>query len=248
MDIYPAVDLLDGRSVRLLRGDFSAVTDYGDPVEAAVALASTGAPWLHVVDLEAARTGKPHQRGMVRRICEAVDVPVQAGGGVRTRADVDQLLSAGVARVVLGTAALEEPDMVRSLCDRHPGAVAVGLDHRGPPGRRLASRGWESDTGWDVCDAAVRFEDAGVAALVVTSIPTDGTLEGPDLEGLAMVLEATTRVSVIASGGVGCIDHLEQLASVRAGGRALAGAIVGRAAHDGRVDVAEAVRRCGTSV
>lgn len=248
MDLYPAVDLLGGRSVRLLRGDFGQVTDYGDPVEAAVSLAATGAPWLHVVDLEAARTGRPHQRDLLGRICEAVDVPVQAGGGVRGEADVEQLLAAGVTRVVLGTAALEDPDMVESLCRKHPGAVAVGLDHRSAPLWQLASRGWEADAGWELGDAAARFERAGADALVVTSIPTDGTLAGPDLEGLAKVLAATTGVAIVASGGVGSMEHLDQLAALDAGGRRLAGAIVGRAAHDGRVELSEAVRRCGTSV
>ena len=228
MDLYPAIDLLDGRCVRLYQGDYDRSTVYGDdPVAQALAFQSEGAPWVHVVDLDAARTGEPRNRDVVAAIAGALDVPVQTGGGVRTVEAAEALFSAGVARVVLGTAALEDPDLVRRLAADHP--VAVGLDARGS---EVAVRGWLEGSGADVLDLAVAYQDAGVAALVVTEISRDGTLEGPDLEGLAAVLAATS-VEVVASGGVGALGDLERLAALEAGGRSLGGAIVGRALYEG---------------
>jgi phosphoribosylformimino-5-aminoimidazole carboxamide ribotide isomerase len=166
-----------------------------------------------------------------------VDVPVQAGGGVRDDAAADALLGAGVRRVVVGTAALDAPGWVRRLAARHPGRVAVGLDARG---RDLAVRGWVEGSGHDLVDVARRFDDAGVAALVVTEIGRDGTLAGPDLGQLAAVLDAT-GLDVVASGGVGTLDDLRALAALEVGGRRLAGAIVGRALYEGAFPVSEAV-------
>ena len=181
MDLYPSIDLLDGQVVRLLRGNYDAETVYGDdPVAVARSFADQGARWIHVVDLDAARSGEPVNRPVVAAIAAAVSVPVQTGGGVRDEAAADALIEAGVARVVLGTAALEQPDLVRRLAPQFP--VAVGLDARG---REVAVRGWEQGSGRDLLDVAAEFADAGVAALVVTEIGRDGTLEGPDLEGLA---------------------------------------------------------------
>jgi phosphoribosylformimino-5-aminoimidazole carboxamide ribotide isomerase len=236
MELYPAIDLRDGRCVRLLRGDYDAETVYGDdPVAQARAFAEAGAPWVHVVDLDAARTGEPVNRDAVAAIAAAVDVPVQAGGGVRSEAAARALFDAGVARVVVGTAALEDPDMVRRLAARHP--VAVGLDARG---RDVAVRGWLEGSGRDLLELARAFSDAGVAALVVTEIGRDGTLGGPDLVGLGDVL-AATELPVIASGGVGRLADVEALVRLDRDGRRLAGAIVGRAIYEGAVDVAEAV-------
>ncbi|MFS8584885.1 MAG: HisA/HisF-related TIM barrel protein, partial [Acidimicrobiia bacterium] len=178
-ELYPAIDLRGGRCVRLLQGDFGRETVYGDdPVAQARAFVAGGARWLHVVDLDAARTGTPANRDVVAAIAAAVDVPVQAGGGVRDDAAADALLAAGVRRVVVGTAALDDPDWVRRLAARHPGRVAVGLDARG---REVAVRGWTEGSGQDLVEVARRFDDAGVAALVVTEIGRDGTLAGPDL-------------------------------------------------------------------
>ena len=254
MDLFPAVDLRGGRAVRLVQGDFDRETAYGDPVALARSFAAAGAPWLHVVDLDAARTGEPVQRDLVLAIAAAVPVPVQTGGGVRTDADVDVLLSGGVARVVLGTAALDDPELVRRAAARHPGRVAVGLDHRrGPSGRsEVAVRGWEEGSGRDLDDVVAGLAGSGVAALVVTAIDRDGTLEGPDLAGLAAVV-AATDVPVVASGGVGSPADLAELAAlvveVPGGGgtRTLAGAITGRALVDGRMTVEEALAACAPS-
>jgi phosphoribosylformimino-5-aminoimidazole carboxamide ribotide isomerase len=240
MDLYPAIDLRGGRCVRLYQGDYGRETVYGDdPVAQARGFADAGSPWIHVVDLDAARTGEPVNRPHVAAIAAAVDVPVQTGGGVRDEAAADALLEAGVARVVLGTAALEDPDLVRRLAGRAP--VAVGLDARG---RDVAVRGWEQGSGRDVLDVARAFEDAGVAALVVTEIGRDGTLGGPDLEGLAAVLDAV-GTEVIASGGVGTLDDLRTLAALEVGGRRLSGAIVGRALYEGSFTIAEALVAAG---
>ncbi|HEY5153158.1 MAG TPA: 1-(5-phosphoribosyl)-5-[(5-phosphoribosylamino)methylideneamino]imidazole-4-carboxamide isomerase [Acidimicrobiales bacterium] len=236
MDLYPAIDLRGGRCVRLYQGDYGRETVYGDdPVAQALAFAEAGAPWIHVVDLDAARTGDPVNRPVVAAIAAAVSVPVQTGGGVRDEAAAEALAEAGVARVVLGTAALEDPDLVRRLAPRIP--VAVGLDARG---RDVAVRGWEQGSGRDLLEVARSFADAGVAALVVTEIGRDGTLEGPDLAGLAVVL-AETSIEVIASGGVGTLDDLRALQALEAGGRRLSGAIVGRALYEGAFTLVEAL-------
>jgi phosphoribosylformimino-5-aminoimidazole carboxamide ribotide isomerase len=237
-ELYPAIDLRGGRCVRLYQGDFARETVYGeDPVAQARAFVAAGARWLHVVDLDAARTGTAANREVVAAIAAAVDVPVQAGGGVRDDEAADALLAAGVRRVVVGTAALDDPDWVRRLADRHPGRVAVGLDARG---REVAVRGWTEGSGQDLLEVARRFDDAGVAALVVTEIGRDGTLAGPDLDQLAAVL-AATRLDVVASGGVGSLDDLRALAGLEVGGRRLAGAIVGRALYEGAFPLSAAV-------
>lgn len=239
MDLYPAIDLLGGRCVRLYQGDYDQVTDYGDdPLAQASAFESMGAPWIHVVDLDAARDGTPVNRAAIGAIAAAVDVPVQTGGGVRDEAAAEALFELGVARVVMGTAAIEDPAMVQRLAGRLP--VAVGLDARG---RDLAVRGWRQGSGVDLIDMVRRFDDAGVAALVVTEIGRDGTLEGPDVEGLAEVLGAT-EVSVVASGGVGSLEDLRTLAALEVDGRRLSGAIVGRAIYDGAFGVGDALAAC----
>jgi len=236
IELYPAIDLRGGRCVRLYQGDYGRETVYGDdPVAQALAFEAEGAAWIHVVDLDAARSGEPVNRPVVAAIAAAVSVPVQTGGGVRDEAAAEALIDAGVARVVLGTAALEQPDLVRRLAPRFP--VAVGLDARG---REVAVRGWEEGSGRDLLDVAAEFADAGVAALVVTEIGRDGTLEGPDLEGLAAVL-AATRIDVIASGGVGSLDDLRALDQLSVGDRRLAGVIVGRALYEGAFTLTDAL-------
>lgn len=237
-DLYPAIDLRSGRCVRLYQGDYGQETVYGDdPVAQARAFAAAGAPWIHVVDLDAARTGDPRNRAVVAEIAAAVAAPVQAGGGVRDDAAADALLDAGVRRVVVGTAALEDPAWVRRLAARRPGRVAVGLDARG---REVAVHGWMEGSGRDVVDLAREFDDAGVAALVVTEIGRDGTLEGPALDQLAAVVAATS-LDVVASGGVGTLDDVRRLAALDVGGRRLAGVIVGRALYEGAFAVGDAV-------
>jgi phosphoribosylformimino-5-aminoimidazole carboxamide ribotide isomerase len=240
--LYPAIDLRGGRVVRLYQGDFDKETVYGmDPVAVAEGYAAAGARWIHVVDLDAARTGTPENRPVIAAVAAAVapSVKVQASGGVRDQASAEELLACGVDRVVLGTAAVENPELVCDLAGHHP--VAVGIDTRG---REVAVRGWTEGSGVDLFDLLGRFADRGVAAVILTDIARDATLAGPDVEGLAQALEATD-IPVIASGGVGALADLEALATLTAGGRGLEGAIVGKALYEGQFSVEEAMRACG---
>lgn len=267
MDFFPAIDLRDGRSVRLVQGDFTRERIYGDPVESANEMVAQGARFLHVVDLDAARTGEPVNRKVVADIAAAVaekGVFVQAGGGVRDEAAAEALLSAGVARVVLGTAAVERPGLVRRLARRFPERIAVALDYRragmcdtsrprpaGASGVSLANakvavRGWTSVSGESLLEILSYFEDAGAAAVMVTDVGRDGTLAGPDLDGLAAVLEAT-NMEVVASGGVSCLADLVTLASLGRPDRRLSGVIVGMALRENRFGVAEAIGACVAS-
>jgi phosphoribosylformimino-5-aminoimidazole carboxamide ribotide isomerase len=244
MDLFPAIDLRGGRCVRLLQGDFDRETTYDDdPVARAQAFAGGGTRWIHVVDLDAARTGDPVNRGVVGAIAAAVKeggVQVQTGGGVRSIDAARALTAAGVARVVVGTAALEQPDLVPSLVGAGH-RVAIGLDVRG---REVAVRGWEQGSGRDVVEVLGEFAEVGVEAVIVTQIARDGTMEGPDVEGLSLVL-GSTNIEVIASGGIGTLDDLRALAAVEVGGRPLAGVIVGRAIYEGRFTVEEALAAVG---
>lgn len=245
MDLYPAIDVRGGRCVRLYQGDYEREMVYNDdPVAQARSFAAAGAPWVHVVDLDAARTGSPENRAVVAAIAVAVGVPVQTGGGVRDDAAIDELLGAGVRRVVIGTAALEDPALVTRAASRHPGRVALGLDVRG---REVAVRGWVEGSGTDVMDVLDSFAGAPLAAVVATQIQRDGTLEGPDLDGLAELLRGT-ELDVIASGGVGTLDDISALASLEAAGRRLAGVIVGRALYEGAFTVEAAVAAAGAPV
>ena len=235
--LYPAIDLRGGRCVRLLQGDYDQETTYGDdPAAQACAFVEQGAEWLHVVDLDAARTGEPTNRAAIGAIAAAVDVPIEVGGGVRDRAAAEALFELGVARAVIGTAALERPELVGELVTAGH-AVAVGIDARG---EEVATHGWTERTGRTIAEVADRFADLGVDALIVTEIGRDGTMEGPDTAGLARVL-ATTETAVIASGGVGSLADLVALAQLESGGRALHGAIVGRALYEGAFTVADAI-------
>lgn len=243
--LYPAVDLRAGRCVRLYQGDFGRETVYGDdPVGQARRFAGAGAPWVHVVDLDAARTGEPVNRDVVLAVAEALadaGAQLQVGGGVRDDAAATALLDGGVHRVVVGTAALDDPDWARDLARRYPERVAVGLDaRRTHAGWEVAVRGWVEGSGFDLFEAAASFAGCGVAALVVTEIGRDGTLAGPDVEGLGKVL-AATDVPVVASGGVGVLDHLRALRAVSSGDRTLAGVIVGRALYEGAFTVEQAL-------
>ena len=243
MKLFPAIDLKDGLCVRLYQGDYDQQTVYGDdPVAQAKAFVSEGAEVVHVVDLDAALTGEPINRSVIARICEELSVPVQVGGGVRTQAAADALFAAGVHRVVIGTAALETPQLVTDVIDGG-GRVAVGLDARGD---EVATHGWTERSGRSVSELARQFADTGVEALVVTEISRDGTLEGPDEGGLRSLL-ASTLIPVVASGGVGSLDHLRSLAAVTATGsdglpRRFEGAIVGRALYENAFTVSEARR------
>lgn len=248
MECIPAIDVRRGRSVRLLRGDFAAETVYGDPLEQAVAYAKGGATRLHVVDLDAARSGLGENDGVVAAIAAAVPVPLEVGGGIRDAERAATLLSLGVDRVVLGTAAIEHPELVAALAEAFPGRVAVGLDHRssvldGVVVREVAVRGWEVGSGQELDAVLGSLAGLDLAALIVTDIGRDGTLEGPDLVGLRHVLEVSAH-PVIASGGIGSASDLRALAGIEGSGRGLEGAIVGRALLAGAMTLEEARRAC----
>ncbi|MFN0027780.1 MAG: 1-(5-phosphoribosyl)-5-[(5-phosphoribosylamino)methylideneamino]imidazole-4-carboxamide isomerase [Acidimicrobiales bacterium] len=239
--LYPAIDLRDGRCVRLYQGDYSQETVYGDdPVAQAKVFADAGAAWIHVVDLDAARSGEPVNRPVIGAIAAAVAVPVQTGGGVRSLEAARALFDLGVSRVVVGTAAMTDPDLVPAAAGF--GRVAVGLDVRG---REVAVRGWTISAGVQLLDAVASFSGSGsgVDAFVVTQIEVDGTHAGPDVATYRELL-AATDVEVIASGGVGALDHLVVLRELQVSGRRLGGVIVGRALYDGAFSAAEAVGVC----
>ena len=236
MELYPAIDLRGGHVVRLRQGDYDDETVYGDdPVSVARSFEAAGAPWIHVVDLDAARTGEPVNRRVGAAIVDAVDIPVQTGGGVRDEAAAAALLAAGVARVVLGSAAVEDPPLVRRLASTCPERIAVGLDHRDG---EVRTRGWKQGSGRALLELVAELAVPGVGALVVTDIGRDAMLVGPDLDGLASVV-AATDVSVIASGGVGSLADLEALRAI-----GVAGVIVGKAIYERRFAVEEAVATC----
>ena len=231
MDLYPAIDLRAGRCVRLVQGDFDRETVYGgDPLAVARQYQAAGAPWIHVVDLDAARRAGTN-RALVEAVAAGVSVPVQSGGGVRDAS----LLEAGVHRVVVGSAALEEPELVGALAAAYPGRVAVGLDHRGG---EVRVRGWEEGSGRRIEELVDQFAGAGAAAFVVTDISRDGMLEGPDLAGLG-ALAARTPVAVVASGGVATLDDIRALRDT-----GVSGVIVGKALYERRFTVEEAVAAC----
>jgi len=230
-DLYPSIDIRRGRIVRLHQGDFDRETVYGDdPIAVARSFEAAGARWIHVVDLDAARRDGSN-RELVTAVAAAVGVPVQSGGGIRD----GSLLDEGVARVVVGSAAIEDPDLVRSMADRWPDRVAVGLDHRDG---EVHYRGWEQGSGRQLLDVASELTVPGVAAFVITDISRDATLTGPDLDGLGRVLAATS-VPVIASGGVATLEDLRALRTL-----GVAGVIVGKAIYEGRFTVEEAVHAC----
>jgi phosphoribosylformimino-5-aminoimidazole carboxamide ribotide isomerase len=234
LELIPAIDLLDGHCVRLVQGRYDAATVYdADPAAVAARFAAHGLGRLHVVDLDGAKLGRPANTAAVRAILAAVkDVPLELGGGIRTLAAIEEWLTLGVDRVVLGTAALRDPALVRSAAGRFPGRVAVGIDARDG---RVAVSGWLETSETDVLTLARRFEDAGVAALIHTDIARDGTGEGPNLAASAALARAV-RLPVIASGGVGSLEDVR-----RACGQGLAGLIVGRALYTGAVDLGRAL-------
>lgn len=242
----PAIDLLGGRVVQLVQGDYDSGTVHGDdPVAVARGFERAGCPWIHCVDLDAARTGDPVNRELIGAVVAAVSVPVQVGGGVRDDAAADALRELGVSRVVIGTAALGDPAFVARVARRQ--RVAIGLDVRG---REVAVKGWTEGSGVEWDTALARLADTGAEAVVVTQIQKEGLMAGPDLEGLGEVLAATS-LQVVASGGVSAVDDLRALDALRSpDGRGLAGAIVGTAIYEGTVPVREAVEvlRCAPPV
>jgi phosphoribosylformimino-5-aminoimidazole carboxamide ribotide isomerase len=242
-ELIPAIDLLEGRCVRLSQGRYDLVTVYGDdPAEMAGRFVAHPIPRLHVVDLDGARCGKPVNVDAIRRIAEsAAGVPVQLGGGLRTLAAVEEALAIGVDRVVLGTAALRDPELVRGSARRFPGRIVVGIDAKEG---RVAVAGWLEQSVTTATDLARRFEDAGVAAIVHTDIARDGTLSGPNLDASAELADCV-EIPVIVSGGIRSQEDVRRAASLAGGG--IAGAIVGRALYTGDVDLGRALEELGCS-
>lgn len=235
MILYPAIDLKDGQAVRLYKGDMDKATVFNDsPAAQARAFQDAGCAWLHLVDLNGAFAGAPVNAAAVEAILAETSVPAQLGGGIRDMATIEMWLTKGIARVILGTVAVEDPDLVRAAARAFPGQVAVGLDAREG---RVATRGWAEETDLMVTDLAKSFEDAGVAAIIYTDIDRDGAMQGPNVEATAALARATT-IPVIASGGVSSLEDLRRL---KASGAPLDGAISGRALYDGAIDLAEAL-------
>ncbi|NOD74716.1 MULTISPECIES: 1-(5-phosphoribosyl)-5-[(5-phosphoribosylamino)methylideneamino]imidazole-4-carboxamide isomerase [unclassified Ruegeria] len=236
MILYPAIDLKDGHAVRLLRGEMDKATVFNeDPAAQARAFFEAGCEWLHLVDLNGAFAGEPVNAAPVEAILKACDVPAQLGGGIRDMATIETWIDKGLARVILGTVAVENPDLVREAAKAFPGKVAVGIDARNG---MVATKGWAEETDVQVTDLARSFEDAGVAAIIYTDINRDGAMQGPNVEATAALAQAVS-IPVIASGGV---SSLEDLIALRDCGIELNGAISGRALYDGAIDLAEAIR------
>lgn len=234
--VFAAVDIADGRCVRLLQGRFGSETVYSDdPVEVARGWCRAGARWLHVVDLDGARTGTPANRHLVLEAASQASCAVQAGGGMRTLEDVESALAAGARRVVLGTIALEDPAALRLVCGHHGARIATSLDARGG---ELATHGWTVGTGVGVLDAVAAFEASGTSMFIYTDVTRDGTMAGPDLGGLRRLTKATA-VPVVASGGISSLEDLRAVAGLRRFG--VVGAIVGRALYDGKFTIEEAI-------
>ena len=240
MEIIPAIDLLDGACVRLHQGDYDQVTRFSeDPVAQALSWQSQGATRLHLVDLDGAKRGEPINDAAVRAITAALEIPVQLGGGVRSLERAEELIAFGLDRVILGTVAIEQPELVQELAQRHPGRIVVGIDANDG---RVATRGWIEQSDVLATDLAKQFSAAGIAAIITTDIATDGTLAGPNLEALRTMAQCSA-VPVIASGGSGCMADLLSLLPLEPLG--VTGVIVGRALYDGRVDLAEAIAALG---
>jgi phosphoribosylformimino-5-aminoimidazole carboxamide ribotide isomerase len=236
MRLFPAIDLKDGRCVRLRQGDMDQATVYSDdPAAQARSFETQGFDYLHVVDLDGAFAGKPVNALAVEAIRKATSFPVQLGGGIRTMATVEGWLSKGVTRVIIGTAAVRDPDFVKSAARAFPGHVAVGIDARDG---WVAVEGWAETSTLHAADLARRFEDAGVAAIVYTNIARDGMLSGIDWDGTIALADAVS-IPVIASGGLASLADVQELVSPRAA--KLEGAITGKALYDGRLDPAEAL-------
>ena len=239
MILYPAIDLKDGQCVRLLRGDMAQATVFGhDPAAQAAKFQAAGCEWLHLVDLNGAFAGAPVNAAAVEAILARVTVPCQLGGGIRDMATIEAWLKRGLARVILGTVAVENPGLVRQAARAFPDRVAVGIDARQG---LVATKGWATATDVQAADLARRFEDAGVAALIYTDIDRDGAMLGPNIDATAALARAVT-IPVIASGGV---SSLADLAALRATG-VIAGAISGRALYDGTIDLAAALKTLAT--
>lgn len=235
MILYPAIDLKDGQAVRLVHGDMDRSTVFNDnPAAQAMEFVEAGCEWLHLVDLNGAFAGEPVNAAPVEAILKATDTPAQLGGGIRDMATIEMWLSKGLARVILGTVAVENPDLVREAAKEFPGHVAVGIDARGG---KVATKGWATETDVDATDLAKSFEDAGVAAIIYTDINRDGAMGGPNIPATEALARAVS-IPVIASGGVSSMADLEALKATQV----ISGAISGRALYDGAIDLGAALR------
>lgn len=233
MRIYPAIDIKDGNCVRLLRGSFSDVTVYGDsPSDMAEKWESLGAEFIHVVDLDGALKGKWVNEDAISAICKAVNVPVQTGGGIRTMEDIEQRLSSGISRVIIGTKAVADADFVKNAVEKYGDKIVIGIDAKDG---MVAVEGWEKTSEFKAVDFAKKMAALGVKTIVYTDIATDGTLAGPNVKAMAQMAEAVDA-DIIASGGVGSLEHIKSLVST-----GVEGVIVGRALYTGDVNLSEAI-------
>lgn len=236
MILYPAIDLKDGNCVRLYKGDMDQDTVYNDsPADQALTFARAGFSWLHVVDLNGAIDGKPVNSEAVKSILSAIDLPVQLGGGIRTLENIEYWLGEGISRIILGTAALRDPDLVRHACALFPGQIAVGIDARGG---MVAVEGWAQDSNMRAEDLAKMFEDAGVATIIYTDIDRDGTGQGVNFVS-TIALAQSTSIPVIASGGVGSVADVEN--AKNASNFGIKGLIIGKAFYEGKISFEEAL-------
>ncbi|MBW4694558.1 MAG: 1-(5-phosphoribosyl)-5-[(5-phosphoribosylamino)methylideneamino]imidazole-4-carboxamide isomerase [Lyngbya sp. HA4199-MV5] len=240
MEVIPAIDLLEGRCVRLYQGDYAQAETFDEnPVSVARQWAEQGATRLHVVDLDGAKVGHPINLQAIEAIVRAVDIPIQVGGGLRDRTSAATLVKLGVQRVILGTVAVEQPDLVRELCQEFPGQIVVGIDARNG---LVATRGWLETSQVSAIDLATQMADVGIAAIIYTDIHRDGTLQGPNLEALRALADKVS-VPVIASGGVSSVTDLLSLLALEPVG--VTGAIVGRALYTGDIVLKDALRAVG---
>ena len=235
MILYPAIDLKDGQAVRLVHGDMEQSTVFNDdPAAQAMSFVNAGCEWLHLVDLNGAFAGTPVNAAPVEAILKTCKVPTQLGGGIRDMATIEAWLDKGLTRVILGTVAVENPDLVREAARAFPNQVAVGIDARNG---RVATKGWAEKTDVMVTDLAKSFEDAGVAAIIYTDIMRDGAMGGPNIEATADLARAIS-IPIIASGGVSSLADLKALKATNI----ISGAISGRALYDGAIDLSEALK------
>jgi phosphoribosylformimino-5-aminoimidazole carboxamide ribotide isomerase len=240
MTIYPAIDILGGQAVRLIQGRKDQTTVYGDPIEMAAKWVNKGAEWLHVVDLDGAFEGKPKNLGVLRNMAAAVPkTKIQVGGGIRSMSTVGLLFDAGIERIVLGTAAVQDKEFVKNALVKHSGRVAIGIDARDGT---VQVSGWTEDSQIGALDLARSLQDAGVRLVIYTDISRDGVLEGPNVEATRQML-ANTQLSVIASGGVSSLKDVHRLAEINH--PRLEGVIIGKALYEGRIRIEEALANAG---
>ncbi len=240
MFVIPAIDIKDGKVVRLKQGHFDQLKIYSDdPVVVAKKWEASGAEWIHAVDLDGAQSGQAKNFNIISSMVTAVKIPIQLGGGIRTKYDIACFLASGVARVILGTKAIESPEFLSQVLREWPGKIVVSLDC---VEGKVAHHGWLKISDVQATDFSVELEDLGVKTLIYTDISRDGTLSGPNIENIALLLKSVKHMRVIASGGVSTLEDLKQLLRLKSQG--LIGVIVGKALYEQRLDLTEAIRLC----